>query len=299
MSVRCAIALAALALVAAAPSPASAKYDLGVRIDPGSNVLSNDRDARGRGVLGGRVLVSNGPGAQTSPSVGLELGGDPIELELPGGICDLIGPASGLATNCLAAVPPLVGGRTRPQAFSAFYQARGLRSGTFEAEVGLPCTDADELRCANNSQSRTLRVVASPDSRIRAVSSRRFSGRSRGRSGGRRVRRVQIALLRLRRGTSAFKGLTEPLAAGRRRCLWLASRRGRFRRLPATGRSCNRPLWLRARGGRRWSFRLARPLRPGTYVVYSRAINRAGASEQSFTARDRNRRRFRVRQARR
>jgi hypothetical protein len=68
-------------------------------------------------------------------------------------------------------------------------------------------------------------------------------------------------------------------------CRWLASRKGRF----GKGR-CNRPVWLRAAGTRRWSFALPGGLPRGRYVLYSRATIAAGGfREASFSARDRNR----------
>jgi hypothetical protein len=99
----------------------------------------------------------------------------------------------------------------------------------------------------------------------------------------RQLRRVDVAVLR----TSS------------RKCTWLKNRRGRFvRRAPRAG-SCNRPVWLRAKGTRRWRYRLAKQLPRGRYRLYSRATSKAGISEGSFSRRDRNRVAFRVRGRRR
>lgn len=74
-------------------------------------------------------------------------------------------------------------------------------------------------------------------------------------------------------------------------CRWV-TRRGRFRR--EQGPRCERPVWLRAqRAGRRWRLRLARRLRPGRYVLYTRA-RRGGTCEVGFVP-GVNRREFIVR----
>jgi hypothetical protein len=99
------------------------------------------------------------------------------------------------------------------------------------------------------------------------------------------------------RATKGAKGFSGPLAtaARARRCTWLRNRRATFaHRKPDRG-GCDKPRWLKATGTRTWSYRLKRPLPPGSYVAYARAPTTAGASEHIFTARDRNRRAFRVR----
>jgi hypothetical protein len=83
-----------------------------------------------------------------------------------------------------------------------------------------------------------------------------------------------------------------------RRCLWLRNKRGSFRRIKAVRGKCNRGIWLRARGTRRWRLKLRRPLPPGKYVAYSRAVNRAGAHERRFSRADGNLLTFRARRPR-
>jgi hypothetical protein len=78
------------------------------------------------------------------------------------------------------------------------------------------------------------------------------------------------------------------------RCKWVG-RNGKLRQRPATRGRCLRATWLRAKGTRRWRLRLRRALRPGRYVVYSRAVTASGAPERRFSARDRNRRAVRIR----
>jgi hypothetical protein len=116
-----------------------------------------------------------------------------------------------------------------------------------------------------------------------ASSGRALSAQTSLRRRIRRLRKVEIAVLR----TSS------------RRCTWLRSRPGRFvRRAPRAGR-CDRPVWLRARGTRRWRYALARRLPAGRYRLFSRATSQAGISEATFSRRDRNRVNFRVRGGRR
>ena len=98
-----------------------------------------------------------------------------------------------------------------------------------------------------------------------------------------RLARVEVAIRRV----------------GGRRCLWLRSRRGGFRRIKAARGRCNRGVWLRARGTRRWRLELRRGLPLGNYVAYSRAVNRAGAHERRFSRADGNLLTFRITPARR
>jgi spore coat-associated protein N len=123
--------------------------------------------------------------------------------------------------------------------------------------------------------------------RVRARKLRRFEGTA---SDDVEVAKVEIALLRLEGKARA--------AAGKRRrtaCFWLKNGKARFKRTGARRRKCGKQLWLRARGTTSWRFKLSRPLPRGTYVLYSRATDNAGLSEQRFTSGDRNRIRFRVR----
>jgi hypothetical protein len=74
-----------------------------------------------------------------------------------------------------------------------------------------------------------------------------------------RVKRVDVAIRRVRG----------------RRCLWLRDRRAHFKRTKRVGRYCA-PVWLKARGTRRWALRLRRRLPRGRYVVVARVVDRAG-----------------------
>lgn len=71
-----------------------------------------------------------------------------------------------------------------------------------------------------------------------------------------------------------------------RRCSWYTGRRF------GPARSCDRPRWLRARGGRRWRARVPVRVR-GSYRLVTRATQRGGLEESRFTRG--NSKRFRVR----
>jgi hypothetical protein len=142
----------------------------------------------------------------------------------------------------------------------------------------------DDADPAGDALAITAPVVRVGDSRIARAGRRRVSG-SATRGGGaasrarRRVRRVEVAVRRLGRG-----------------CAWLAASGALRRRSGVSDAACAaHPVWLRARGKRRWSLRLPRALPAGRYVALSRATIRAGFPEARFSARDGNRVSFRVR----
>ena len=79
----------------------------------------------------------------------------------------------------------------------------------------------------------------------------------------RRVKKVQVGLLR--RGPSGS--------------CWQLRSRSMF----ARAKKCSQPtVFLTAKGRGTWTFRLARPLPPGRYVIFSRAIDNQGAIEAGF-----------------
>jgi hypothetical protein len=98
----------------------------------------------------------------------------------------------------------------------------------------------------------------------------RVRGRSRDR-GCAGVRRVYVSIARVRGRVCRF-----------------VTRRGKLTR----GRSCRRPLLIRARGLRRWSLRLTGGLGPGRYRMVVRALDRRGNKERPRRG---NSMRFRVR----
>lgn len=154
--------------------------------------------------------------------------------------------------------------------------APGTRSGQ---RVGLRVVAAKVANEVDDEIWVTPTIVRVGDSDIRGTGARGVRGSARGGSGriakGRlRVRRVEVAVRRL----------------GGRGCRWLASTRATFRKASCSGR-----VWVRARGTRSWRLSLSRSLPRGRYVVYSRAVIRAGFPEASFSQRDRNRRTFTIR----
>lgn len=87
------------------------------------------------------------------------------------------------------------------------------------------------------------------------------------------VQYVDVGLVRVLRGGKRCQGLTP---------------RGGFRKI----RKCSDPAFLRASGRTKWTMRMKRPLAPGRYVLYSRAIDNIGLPEAGFGST--NRMAFRV-----
>ena len=192
-------------------------------------------------------------------------------------------------------------------------KSRGLRAvgGAYQLDFQVECRPGEgETDCEDNAQSTQFRVQLAGDSDIDEATGSDFEGDAEGSSQdsrrrpvvhaaqvapGDRPRRVEVALLRLRAGQRGFTGTPAEPVTGRRQCTWLANRRGRFQKtLVGARRTCAAPVWLRASGSTRWAFRLTRRLPRGRYVLYSRAVTAAGATEQAFTRRDGNRVTFAV-----
>lgn len=126
--------------------------------------------------------------------------------------------------------------------------------------------------------------------RVKAAKLKRFSGTA-GDPDGERLRRVQIAVIKVVRGgakASARRGA---------KCLVLKNRRARFKRVRPRGakgqKRCSQ-RWLAVNGRTRWSFKLKRRLAPGRYVVYARAVDARGLAESAFSRKAGNRYAFRV-----
>jgi hypothetical protein len=144
-----------------------------------------------------------------------------------------------------------------------------------------------------NTASLEVKVVAVPDSKILRVLTQGRGVFARAgsvppgptiRGTARNASAVYVAIARRRQGAQV-----QTAAAG---CAWVRNRRGAVRQ--ERGRRCDDPIWLRARGTRRWSLRLSRALPAGSYTLLTRAVT-GGVTEASFTRRDGNRREFRVR----
>jgi CSLREA domain-containing protein len=131
-----------------------------------------------------------------------------------------------------------------------------------------------------------------PDSDIKRVRSqkarklKRFSGTASDPDGN--LARVEISLVAVTGGAKAS-------AKRRKRCLRLAKNGKLKKGKPNKRGRCKPAKFLRAKGTAKWSFKLKRRLPRGSYVLYSRAVDRAGKSETKFSKRDRNRRAFKLR----
>jgi uncharacterized delta-60 repeat protein len=148
----------------------------------------------------------------------------------------------------------------------------------------IPCPGLNPPTTAPAGKDRTK-----PHSRIRglrrvmlASKLKRFQGTASDNAG---IRKVEIALLR-RAGK---------LKAAKARCVWLRSNRATFKRVKPRRGKCAKPRFLRAKGTKKWVFKLRKQLPPGKYILYARATDTSGNRETSFTAKRGNRRAFRVR----
>ena len=106
-----------------------------------------------------------------------------------------------------------------------------------------------------------------------------------------RLKKVQVAILRLGGGKPLDGGLPEEPTKKSGGCKWLANRGGRKlvgRRRSEHG-ACDSPVWIGAKGTTHWRLALRHPLPSGRYVVYSRAVGSNGVAESEFTAKDGNR----------
>jgi hypothetical protein len=102
------------------------------------------------------------------------------------------------------------------------------------------------------------------------------------------VARVAIALERIAGGAVVSKANAKP------QCAFLAAS-GAMVSVKPTARRCPALRFLKASGTTRWTFRLKQPLPPGKYVLTSRATDKAGRVESSFSANAGNRVSFTVR----
>ena len=98
---------------------------------------------------------------------------------------------------------------------------------------------------------------------------------------------MQIALV-------GFKGAAHVAAKRRGTCLLLQSN-GRLKSSKADKKNgCTSRKWLAAKGAASWSFKLKKKLPKGSYVLFSRAIDKKGKVESHFSATRGNRKSFKV-----
>ena len=170
------------------------------------------------------------------------------------------------------------------------------------AGTGLTCREVEEVTCADNNRFFVRTAIPTPDTdieqpKLEPLEDVFFEGSSKrstslevasahAAAAGPRVGRVEIALLRK-------QGKARAVATPR--CLWMRNGKAEFKRVKAGEKNrCDAPVWLRARGTARWRFRGSKALPKGRYVVYARAIDRAGHTASTFTKRRKNRREFEV-----
>jgi hypothetical protein len=103
-----------------------------------------------------------------------------------------------------------------------------------------------------------------------------------------RVDHVEIALLKVTPGARPAATKAKPT------CDWLNGPDARFTPIAAIDGVCAQPLWLRATGTTNWSYQLNQPLPKGDYVLYVRAVDKAGAANSDFSAADHTRAIFHV-----
>jgi hypothetical protein len=212
--------------------------------------------------------------------------GAPLVFDAPFSI-----PAGGQGTYSSAPFTPQSGGEWT-------FSARASVVGAFDPDVGNNRSEEvrDVYGVPDTNQSRVPGSVRSGDPGTISGTAGGGPG-TRGLLGGlipsfdpsrQRVAKVEVAVIQERATGKAARNV-------RGTCRWLRTPRARFVRLRATRGRCATPVWLRATGTTRWTFRLPQGLPPGRYVVMSRATNRAGLSEDRFSAADKNRSTFTVR----
>jgi hypothetical protein len=96
------------------------------------------------------------------------------------------------------------------------------------------------------------------------------------------------ALEKLSRVEVAFQKL------GTGPCQWLKGKRAKFTKVAANKGKCDKPIWLRASGTRKWRYKLLQRLPRGHYVLLARAVDVGGVSNNSFSPQQHNLRNFTV-----
>jgi uncharacterized delta-60 repeat protein len=121
----------------------------------------------------------------------------------------------------------------------------------------------------------TSKILSPNKKSLRARSLKAFRG-SAGPAGS--VAKVEIAVRKLDRS----------LLKKKRRCLWLANSKGGFKKVKAKRKKCSAQRWLKASGTTAWSFKLKKPLRPGSYQLFARVTLTGGQTQTKFTRADGN-----------
>jgi hypothetical protein len=87
------------------------------------------------------------------------------------------------------------------------------------------------------------------------------------------ARKVQVALVRLPDERNA-------------KCQWLTNARARFRSIDPVGTFCTHPVWLTAKGTKRWVYKFKKTLPKGSYLLYARALDSKNRPQVVFDKRN-------------
>jgi hypothetical protein len=156
-------------------------------------------------------------------------------------------------------------------------------------DLAVPCGgEAENQICANNVTKAKVQPLAT---KLQAWA--QISKASRGKIRGKAlppsasssratiakritVRRVQVAIARV---NAAPHGV---IAAAAKRCAWLKNTKGKtVSRTPILG-FCPRPVWITAKGTKRWRLKLRKKLAKGRYEVLARALDSRGRAQSAF-----------------
>lgn len=183
----------------------------------------------------------------------------------------------------------------QPIGLMVYYDTNGTASST-----------SSDSQSSSDSSSSSTSGGAIPFSRIgvgaslaRAISAKklRVLAGTASDPDGDAIKKVEIALVRIGRGVKAPRKASMPSTS--KSCSWLKSsgRLGKSAARKSSGKLTCLPKsrdFIKANGGARWSYRLRRKLRPGTYVLFSRATDATGARENVLSVSRGNIVRFKV-----
>jgi hypothetical protein len=255
--------------------PPTATYDLTVTIEPANSLEFDVDDSGWLAGLDWRVTVAN-RGPESSPATTLTIRLPDLASDPDCGQARLVR----MSVSC--PVPGLAPGDSYQTSVAGEVFGSDLRSGTLAgATASVPCGSPQESACSDDSASGSASIAFAPHVRLHRLDGPRPALRPLKLTGSAApagppasrsaVARVEVAVLRLARGS----------------CRWL-NRRGGFTATPADRGSCDRPVWLHARGTHRWRYVIAHGLAAGRYAAYGRATSASGAADQSFSAQRRN-----------
>ena len=136
---------------------------------------------------------------------------------------------------------------------------------------------------AGTKTSNTVTVHVTPEPAIGGLeaSAKEMSGTAA--TGSPPTRVVGPSVWRLKRVEVAIRRL------GGKNCTWVTALGRKIRFVKKVLGKCVPTAFMKAKGTSRWVLRLSRRLPPGRYVIYARAVNRSGTSNNRFSARRGNR----------